>query len=236
MSTDAAAARIATVATEETRAESRGLSAIEDWALSVTLAAMVLLPLAEIVLRRTLRTGVEGAPLIVQHLALVAGMLGGAVAAREGRMLALSTLGDSYLRGRWKAIARIAGGSVGGTVAAFLSIASYQFVEAERPFSKVLVYGIPVWVVELALPIGFALIAARLVYRGSDQGMRAVKHVAIAQVPGVSDHDFSAVPIILRQLRSRMNMEGDAPRYFRPIERHADRCEKPCDHALKIRV
>jgi len=185
VSTDASAARIATVATEETRAASRGLSAIEDWALSVTLAAMVLLPLAEIVLRRTLRTGVEGAPLIVQHLALVAGMLGGAVAAREGRMLALSTLGDSYLRGRWQAVARIVGGAVGGTVAAFLSIASYQFVEAERPFSKVLVYGIPVWVVELALPIGFALIAARLVYRASDDWSGRALALAVSMAMGL---------------------------------------------------
>ena len=65
--------------------------------------------------------------------------------------------------------------------------------------------------------------AASLVYRGSNQGMRAVKYVTIAQVLGVSDHDFSAVPIILGQLQSRMNMEDDAPRYFGPVERHADR-------------
>ena len=33
-----------------------------------------------------------------------------------------------------------------------------------------------------------------------------------------------------------MNVEDDTPRYFRPVERHTDRCEKPRDHALKIRV
>jgi tripartite ATP-independent transporter DctM subunit len=200
-----ASARVATVATEETRPDSRGLGRIEDWAISITLSAMVLLPLAEIVLRRTLHTGVEGAPLIVQHLALIAGMLGGAIAAREGRMLALSTLGDSFLRGRWKSVARIVAGSVGGTVAAFLSIASYQFVETERPFSKVVAYGVPVWVVELALPIGFALIAVRLIYRASDgSGGRAIAFAAAiamallaTRVPDASTRLFVPALVVL---------------------------------------
>src|SRR4051812_36492033 len=123
------------VAGAPARTRESGLRRLEDTAVSLTLSAMVLLPLAEIVLRRTLQTGVEGASLIVQHLALIVGMLGGAIAAREGRMLALSTVGDSFLHGRWQVLARSVSGAVGGLVAAFLSIASYRFVEAERPFS-----------------------------------------------------------------------------------------------------
>src|SRR5438128_6746852 len=86
-----ASARLATVEIEPVGHE-RGDVRIEDVAVSLTLSAMVLLPLAEIVLRRTLHTGVEGASIIVQHLALVAGLLGGAIAAREGRTLALATV------------------------------------------------------------------------------------------------------------------------------------------------
>src|SRR5438876_8046587 len=105
-----ASARLATVEIEPVGHE-RGDVRIEDIAVSLTLSAMVLLPLVEIVLRRTLGTGVEGASLIVQHLALVAGMLGGAIAAREGRMLALSTLGDSFLRGKVQIVARVITGA-----------------------------------------------------------------------------------------------------------------------------
>src|SRR5436190_21858299 len=111
------------------------LARLEDHAVTVTLAAMAALPLTEMVLRRTLHTGVEGASIIVQHLGLVAGMLGGAIAAREGRMLALSTLGDTFLHGMAQRIARVISGAVGGTTAAFLSVAGYQFVQSERPFS-----------------------------------------------------------------------------------------------------
>src|SRR5438876_5456720 len=117
-----------------------GLRAAEDFAVCGALALMTALPLAEIVLRRTLQTGITGAALIVQHLALIVGMLGGAIAAREGRLLTLSTLGDSVLRGAPRALARVLTGSVGGTIALFLAIASYQFVKTEEDLGKVLVY------------------------------------------------------------------------------------------------
>src|SRR5581483_6933300 len=168
-----------------------GLARLEDLAVTLTLSAMVLLPIAEIVLRRTLHTGIVGASIIVQHLGLVAGMLGGAIAAREKRMLALSTLGDSFLRRGGQAIGRATSGAVGGTVSGFLAIASYRFVESERPFSKILAYGIPIWVVELALPIGFAVISARLISQSANRwsGRLAVAMaaagmaVALARIP-----------------------------------------------------
>ena len=141
---------------------------IEDLVLWMVLAAMVLLPLAEAVLRSTLHTGISGAPLIVQHLGLLVGMLGGAIAAREGRLLALSTIGDTVLRGTAKRIGGIFNGSVSAAIAGFLAVASAQFVVTERPLGKILVYGVPIWAIELALPVGFSVIAVRLLYRASE--------------------------------------------------------------------
>jgi len=144
------------------------IALVEDVALALVLCAMMLLPLIEVVVRRLFHTGIEGAAIIVQHLGLVAAMLGGAVAAREGRLVSLSTLGHSALRGRAHSLAQMLGGAVGGLVTGFLSLASLHFVVSERPFSKSLVYGIPIWVVELALPIGFALICVRLIHRAAE--------------------------------------------------------------------
>ena len=64
----------------------QGLRRSEDLSVSLALAAMVILPLAEIVLRTSLGIGISGANSLIQHLTLV-GMLGGAVAAREDRHL-----------------------------------------------------------------------------------------------------------------------------------------------------
>ena len=74
--------------------------------MAAALAIMALLPLAEIVLRAMLHVGISGAASFTQHLALVVGMLGAAVAARQGRLLSLSTL-DSLLDGRSALLARV---------------------------------------------------------------------------------------------------------------------------------
>ena len=137
-------------------------------AISLTLAAMVVVPIADAVLRAIIGNGIAAAPLVVQHLGLIAGMLGGMIAAREGRLLLLSTLGDNVLKGRAQTIARVFTGAVGAITAACLAWGSWHFVEAEHRFGKVLVYSVPVWLVEAALPIGFAGIAVRLIYRASN--------------------------------------------------------------------
>ncbi len=138
----------------------------ENLAVSIALAAMVILPLAETVLRKVFRTGISGSTAFVQHSCLVVGMLGGAVAARENRLLSLSTLGN-LLKGRAKALALILAGSIAGAMTAFLAVASVQFVQAEREAGEVLAYGIPTWSVQLALPIGFGLIAMRIVWHSA---------------------------------------------------------------------
>jgi C4-dicarboxylate transporter DctM subunit len=134
----------------------------ENGVVSVALFAMVLIPLAESVLRRIFRTGIPASTSIVQHMVLVVGMLGGAIAAREGRLLSLSTLGETSLKGGWKSASRFFTSCVSAVVSGFLGLAAYQFVQTERDAGKILAYGIPVWVIECVLPIGFMAIAIRI--------------------------------------------------------------------------
>jgi len=143
------------------RAEAIGVSA--------TLGIMMLLPLAEAALRRTLHVSIAASTTIVQHMVLVVAMAGGAIAAREGRLLALSTWGETKLRGRWKEIARVFTTGVSATVCAFLSVAATQFVQTERDAGRILVLGVPLWVVESILPIGFAVIALRILLHSSEK-------------------------------------------------------------------
>lgn len=140
----------------------KAVPAAENLVLAASLAAMALLPLAEILLRAVLQTGISGAAALGQHFGLIAGMLGAAVAAREGRLLSLSTL-DSLLRGRAAALSRFFTSTVAAIIAALLCLASLEFVLAEHGGGNVIVYGVPVWLGQAALPLGFALITVRLV-------------------------------------------------------------------------
>src|SRR3989449_5904027 len=138
----------------------------EDAAVTLALAAIVVLPLAETVLRRTLRLGISGSTALVQHFTLVLGMLGGAIAARENRLLPLSTLG-TLLKGGMKTAASVFSGSCSAAISALLCVASVQLVMSEKGAGKILVYGVPVWFVQLVMPFGFALLAARLVWHAA---------------------------------------------------------------------
>ncbi len=157
------------------------LQGAENAVLSFTLAAMAILPLAEIVLRATLHTGISGAAVFTQHLALIAGMLGAAVAARDQRLLALSTFG-SLLRGNFAALARGVSGTVATTIGALLCLAGIEFVLAEHGAGNTIAYGIPIWIGQAILPVGFLLIALRLAGGVSDNwvGRGVVLSIALA--------------------------------------------------------
>ncbi len=139
----------------------------EDVIVSAALGAMAILPLAEILLRATLKIGISGSTAVVQHLTLVVGMLGAAVAARESRLLTLST-GVSLLSGRPRAAARVFSGAVAVAVTALLAYAGYQFLVIERQAGQILTGKIPTWAVVVVLPLGFALVALRLLLHASD--------------------------------------------------------------------
>ena len=134
----------------------------ENHLLAIILAVLVGLPLAEILLRTFLRSGVPGSNSFVQQCTLLIGMLGGAVAARELRLLSLSSL-TSFLARRTRALALGFSSAVGAAVSIVLTVASFEFLLTEREGGKLLALGIPVWVVQLVLPVGFGLVAWRLI-------------------------------------------------------------------------
>jgi C4-dicarboxylate transporter DctM subunit len=181
------------------------LRILENAVVSAALFAMILIPLAESFLRRAFHSGIPASTSIVQHMVLVVGMLGGAIAARDGRLLSLSTFGDTYLRGRLKTVARIFGSSVSAAVSGFLCVAAFQFVQTERSAGKILAYGIPVWVIEYILPVGFALIAIRILLHTSPTwGPRVVAAVCGALLMGTVTYwpanDHHLVPVALAVL------------------------------------
>jgi tripartite ATP-independent transporter DctM subunit len=140
---------------------------LENAILAGTLGLMIVLPLLEIVLRKTVHAGISGNSALVQHLVLLAGMSGAAIAARQNDLLSLSTLG-TMLHGRVGDCARIFTNALSTAVTAFLAFASWQFIVTEQESGKTLVYHLPIWAIELAFPIGFAAIAARIIWQSSE--------------------------------------------------------------------
>src|SRR5439155_4930381 len=140
----------------------RVLREFENLLVVLSLAALMALPLIEMVLRR-FHTGLSGSTAFVQHFTLIVGMLGGAIAARDHRLLSFSTLAG-FLKGRVKSAARVVSSGAAAAISAFLCLASVRSLLTEREGGGRLAYHIPTWTVELVLPVGFGLAAARLLW------------------------------------------------------------------------
>jgi len=141
---------------------------IEDGIAALALAVMTVIPLLEIVLRRSVGIGIPGAGPIVQHLVLWVGFLGAAIAAREGRLLSLAT-GSLVPEGWARRVTTVIAAAIGCAVSTVLALAAVEFVQSERGVGSSFAAGIPTWVAELVLPIGFALIGLRLAWRAGER-------------------------------------------------------------------
>jgi tripartite ATP-independent transporter DctM subunit len=160
----------------------RYLAVAENTVVVVALAVMVVVPCLEIVLRKFFQSSIPSAAPVVQHLVLLVGTLGAALAARENRLLSLSTF-NALFKGWFKVAAFAFSSGFAAAVSGLLCSSSVEFVKATRgAANRVLAYGVPVWVVQLLLVVGFGLIAVRLIWHGGKtwKGRLATLGVAAA--------------------------------------------------------
>ena len=159
---------------------------VENRVASLAFGGIVVLPLVEIAVRRTLHTSIPGSAGLISALTLWLGMLGAAIGAREGKLLSLAT-GEFLPKNRAGRAAHLAAGGVGAMVTTMLFLASVALARADRAAGDMLTDAIPVWVADLALPIGFGLIAWRLVWRAAPTaGGRALAGLGIAAAIAVN--------------------------------------------------
>jgi len=151
----------------------------ENLFVVLALGVMMLLPVVEIVLRKFFGTGLPASATMVQHLVLVVGMLGGAIAARDNRLLALSAAAQWFKDGVL-IFSRVIGYGFAAAVSTALARASWDFVLSQRSLGKIFAYGVPVWVVQLLLVVGFALIAVRLVWHAAERPLWKVATLLLA--------------------------------------------------------
>ena len=137
------------------------LHIIEDGLSVFALLTMALLPLLEITLRTFFSIGIPGSSVWVQHLTLWVGFMGAAIAARKGEMLSLST-GISLLGQKTRDVSQVYASGMGVAVCGTLAWGSLQLVLVEREGGSLLALGLPVWVAQGIMPLGFLVIGLRL--------------------------------------------------------------------------
>ncbi|CAN1563575.1 DctQ TRAP-type C4-dicarboxylate transport system, large permease component [Burkholderiaceae bacterium] len=131
---------------------------LDEVLAGLALALMALIPIVEIVSRPVMGKGVENAPVLVQHLGLVMAMFGALAAERYGHLTSLGAVFQGFI-----AWAQAAASLVSGV----LVWASWQLVASEREGAQSLAYGLPMWWVQMAMPVGFALLGMKLAMRST---------------------------------------------------------------------
>jgi tripartite ATP-independent transporter DctM subunit len=138
----------------------------ENRIASLALGGIMIIPLAEIASRKFLGAAIPGSSAYASVLTLWLGMLGAGIAAREGRLLTLAT-GEFLPKGRVSAVAHVLAGAVGAMISTILMMGAIVLVQSDREAGDVFAGSAPKWIADLALPIGFGLIALRLAWRAS---------------------------------------------------------------------
>jgi tripartite ATP-independent transporter DctM subunit len=139
---------------------------LEALVASLALGGIMALPLAEIVSRKFFSTSIPGAGEYASHLMLWMGLIGASIAAREGKLLTLAT-NEFIPKGVLGTVAHVFAGFVGAAVSTLFCLGSIALVRSDAAAGDMIADTVPTWIAELALPIGFGLIALRLAWRAS---------------------------------------------------------------------
>jgi TRAP-type C4-dicarboxylate transport system permease small subunit len=138
----------------------RAVDNVETALIAMLVLAMVLLAGAQIVLRNVFDTGFAWADPLLRAMVLWAAMLGALAAARDDKHIGLDLL-THFLRGRTRRIVRAIALIFAAAICASMAWYGANFVALDVDGGTPIA-GIPAWVVESILPVGFALLALRL--------------------------------------------------------------------------
>ena len=143
------------------------LASFENGLAILILSSMVLLTVAGVLIRWFYGESIPGFTRAVQGLNLWIAFVGAAMAARLGKHLSLSTGALLDMTARAKQLVGRFTTAIAASVAALLTYASFEFVQAMRTSTETLFASIPLWVVQCIMPVGFAVMTIRMILKGT---------------------------------------------------------------------
>ena len=129
--------------------------------VAILLIWMVILALAQVILRWFFSLGIPWADQQLRMLVLWVGLLGGVLASAQSRHIRIDLL-EHYLNARYRRIIGHLINTIAGLGALCLAYLSIAFIISEKEAGLTydsILFGasIPFWLTELIIPIGFAL-------------------------------------------------------------------------------
>jgi len=139
------------------------------------LGMMVLMVLIQIFLRNFYQSGIVGGDSLVKHLVLWVAFLGAGLATREGSHIRIDVASKVFPEGL-KPYVQVAVDVFSIIICSTLVYASYNFVAIEYEGQGTIPFhDIPVWMMEIIIPIGFLVITLRFAAQAVSNVLQIVK-------------------------------------------------------------
>lgn len=133
---------------------------VEHGLLVVLLSALILIAFSQIILRNLFSTGIAWGDALVRSLVLWTGFIGATIAAREGQHISIDVV-SRWISPKGKRVVAIIIHAFSFLICCFLTFAALKFIHNEFQMKSVIFLGIPSWVLEIILPVTFAVMAFR---------------------------------------------------------------------------
>jgi TRAP-type C4-dicarboxylate transport system permease small subunit len=146
----------------------------EDAVLVLLLGGMILLAAGQIVLRNFLNIGFIWSDEALRLLVLWVAVAGAVAASRSDKHINIPVF-DRFLPGRLGLLKDFVVHAFTAGICAVVAWHGLLFVRSSREFGDLLLGGVPAWLLQLVLPVGFGLIAWRYALFGARDAARLVR-------------------------------------------------------------
>lgn len=133
---------------------------VEDALLVLLLSVMIVMAVAQILLRNFLDMGLVWVDPLLRALVLWVAMLGAMAASRSDNHIGIDLL-SRYLPARLRTVAGMLAALATAVICAALAYYSARLVSLDRAAQAMAFGPVPAWLVESVLPFGFTMIALR---------------------------------------------------------------------------
>jgi len=135
---------------------------MEDGILVILLSVMILVAAVQILLRNFFDTGFPWGDQALRILVLWVALMGAVAASRENKHINIDVL-LRFLSRRGRAMSQVVVGLFTAFVCGVVAFYAGRFVYLDYEAGAKVYGNLPVWIVEIILPVGFTLIAIRYI-------------------------------------------------------------------------
>jgi C4-dicarboxylate transporter DctQ subunit len=150
------------------------LAGLERAALVLLLTGLLGLGCVQVIWRNLLASGLFWADELLQHMVLWLAFLGASLATREHRHLSIDVL-THFLPTRWQLRLGLVVNTVALVICLVLIQAAWGLVRSEYAAGAMLTFGVPAWLAQSIMPLGFGAIALRFALRVLETLLRLVQ-------------------------------------------------------------